>query len=169
MSDYHRVTRECSVSQLQPELRQAVQNHFQKYDLGDPETATLLCCETVSTRKNGGLFSLLDGGEDAPIYTGMLLTPEWLIWVRKGGNSEAVLNAANLHLIQVKTYLSLFNTDNGLEITGFVRDAKRPVRGYVGLGMEPAAQKFCGEVEKAVASVQPPPAEKGFARWWRGS
>jgi len=169
MSDYERATRECSVSQLQPELRQAIQNYFQEHQLGDPEAETLMCCETVSTRKNvGGLFSLLNGGKDATIHTGMLLTSEWLVWVRKGDQSSIVLTAASLKEIQVKTYLSILNKDNGLEIAGFTRDSQSQVRGYIGMGQEPAAQKFCEEVEKAVASLKPP-AEKGFARWWRGS
>jgi len=168
MSDYNRTTRECSVSQLQPELRQAIQNYFQEQNLGDPETETLLCCETVSTRKSSGwLDSLLSGNVDATIHMGMLLTAELLIWVRKGDQSATVLTAADLKEIQVKVHASLFDKDNGLEIVGFVRDSQSRIRGYVGMGAEPAAQKFCEEVEKAVARVKPP-AEKGFARWLRG-
>lgn len=168
MSGYNRTTRECSVSQLQTELRQAVQNYFREQSLGDPETETLLCCETVSTRKNaGGLSSMLTSGEDETIHTGMLLGTEWLIWVRKGDRSATVLTAANLKEIQVKIHASLIDRDYGLEITGFVRDSKNRVRGYIGMGDDPAAQKFCAEVEKAVASLKPP-AEKGFSRWWRG-
>jgi len=44
MGNYHRTTRECSMSQLQPELRQAIQSHFQEHDLGDPETESLMSC-----------------------------------------------------------------------------------------------------------------------------
>jgi len=168
MSDYNRTTRECFVSQLQPELRQAIKNYFREQDLGNPDTETLLCCETVSTRKSSSwLGTLLNGGEDATIYTAMLFTPEWLIWVRKGDASNTVLNAANLKEIQVKTYLSLLNKDNGLEVGGYTKDSKGSVRGYVGLGPELAAQKFCEEIEKAVAKVKPP-AAKPFSRWFGG-
>ena len=168
MSDYNRTTRECTVSQLQPDLRQAVQNYFREQDLGNPETETLMCCETVSTRKSSGwLGTLLNGGEDATIHTGMLLTSEWLVWVRKGDRSSTVLNAASLKEIQVKTYLSLVNKDNGLEISGYTRDSQGRARGYVGMGPELAAQRFCEEVEKAVAKVKPP-AAKPFSRWFGG-
>ncbi len=168
MSDYNRATRECSVSQLQPDLRRAIQNYFREQNLGDPETENLLCCETVSTRKSSGwLGSLLTSNEDATIHTGMLLTAGLLIWARKGDQSPPVVTAADLKEIQVKAHASLVDRDRGLEISGFVRDSKNRVRGYVGMGSEPAAQKFCEEVEKAVASLKPP-AEKGFARWWRG-
>ena len=164
MSGYHRTTRECFVSQLQIELRQAVQNYFQEQGLGDPQTETLLCCETVSTRKSSGWITC---GEDETIHTAMLLGVEWLIWARKGDRSATVLTAANLKEIQVKIHASLIDRDYGLEITGFVRDSKNRVRGYIGMGNDPSAQKFCAEVEKAVASLKPP-AEKGFSRWWRG-
>lgn len=168
MSDYNRTTRECSVSQLQPELRQAVQDYFQKHELGDPAAETLMCCETISTRKNvDGIFSFLTSSGDATIHTGMLLTSEWLVWVRKGDRSDTVLTAASLKEIQVKTYLSILNKDNGLEIAGFIRDSQSQVRGYIGMGLEPAAQKFCEEVEKAVAKVKPP-APKPFSRWFGG-
>ena len=164
MSDYNRTTRECTVSKLQPDLREAIRKYFGEQSLGNPETETLLCCETISTRKGS---SWLTSGEDASIHTAMLLTPELLIWVRKGDHSATVLTAANLKEIQVKIHASLFDRDYGLEITGFVRDSKNRVRGYVGMGPEPAAQEFCEEVEKAVASIRPP-AEKGFSRWLKG-
>jgi hypothetical protein len=168
MSDYNRTTRECPASQLQPDLRQAIKNYFREQDLGNPDTETMLCCETISTRKSSGwLGFLLNSGEDTTSYTAMLFTSEWLIWVRKGDQSSTVLNAANLKEIQVKAYVSLLNKDNGLEITGYTKDSKGRVRGYVGLGPEPAAQKFCEEIEKAVAKVKPP-APKPFSRWFGG-
>jgi hypothetical protein len=168
MSDYNRTTRECPVSQLQPDLRQAIKNYFQEQELGNPDTETMLCCETVSTRKSSGwLSSLLGSGEDTSFHTAMLFTSEWLIWVRKGDQSSTLLNAANLKEIQVKTYASLLNKDNGLEITGYTKDSKGRVRGYVGMGSELAAQKFCEEVEKAVNKVKPP-APKPFSRWFGG-
>jgi len=168
MSDYNRTTRECPVSQLQPDLRQAIKNYFREQELGNPDIEALLCCETISTRKSSGwLGSLLGSGEDTTIHTGMLLTSEWLVWVRKGDRSDAVLTAASLKEIQVKTYLSILNKDNGLEIAGFIRDSQSQVRGYIGMGLEPAAQKFCEEVEKAVAKVKPPPPNP-FSRWFGG-
>jgi hypothetical protein len=153
---------------LQPDLRRAIQNYFQEQNLGDPATESLMCCETVSTRKSSGwLGSLLNDGQDETIHTGMLFTSELLIWARKGDRSDTVLTAANLKEIQVKIHASLIDRDHGLEITGFIRDAQSRVRGYVGLGAEPAVQKFCEEVEKAVASSKPP-APKPFSRWFGG-
>lgn len=168
MSNYNRTTRECPVSQLQPDLRQAIQNYFREQNLGDPETETLMCCETVSTRKSTGwLGSLLTSGEDTTIHTGMLFTAEALIWARKGDRSTVALTAASLKEIQVRVHASLIDRDHGLDINGFVRDAKSRASGYIGMGPEPAAQKFCEEVEKAVAKLKPP-VQKPFTRWFGG-
>jgi hypothetical protein len=168
MSDYNRTTRECSVNQLHPELRQAVQSYFQGHELGDMETGTLLCCETISEKKNiSRLASLLKDVQDTTIHMGMLLTSQQLIWVRRGDQTGTVLNAADLKEIQVRTYTSILTKDSGLEIFGYVGDAKNRVRGYVGMGAELAAQKFCEEVQKAIATVTPP-VQKGWPKWLGG-
>jgi len=167
MSNYNRTTRECSVPQLHPELRQAIQSHFQRYNLGDPETESLMCCETISEKKNSSrLVSWMNGGMDSTLHVGMLLTSEQLIWVRRGDRSGTVLNAANLNDIQVREYQSMFTKETGLEIFGFIGTSKGQVHGYVGMGEEESAQKFCKAVRNAVTALQPPPAEKtGLARW----
>jgi hypothetical protein len=168
MSDYNRTTRECSVSQLHPELRQAIQSYFQAHELGDLESEALMCCETISEKKNiGGLGSMLKGVEDTTIHMGMLLTSQWLIWVRRGDQSGIVLNIANLKEIQARAYASIFPKDTGLEILGYIGETKNQARGYIGMGPELAAQKFCEEVRKAI-SVVTPPAKKGWPKWMGG-
>lgn len=168
MSDYNRTTRECSVHQLHPELRKAIQSYFQEHQLGDLEAETLMCCETVSEKKDfGRVTSFLKGGLDTTIHTGMLLTSQWLIWVRKGDQSGMVLNAANLKEIQVKAYASIFAQDAGLEILGYIGDPRKPVQGYIGMGTELAAQKFCEEVQKAITTINPPSPRK-LPKWLGG-
>jgi len=167
MSDYNRTTRECRVSQLHPELLRALQSHFLEHKLGSLEAETLMCCETISSRKDlGSLASLLRGASDTTIHTAMLLTSEWLIWVRIGDTSGLALNAANLKEIRVGAYRSLFTKETGLEIAGYVGD--RQVRGVIGMGAELAAQKFCEEVEKAITKANPPAPKKGWPKWLGG-
>src|SRR6266540_6023319 len=168
MSDYNRTTRECSVNQLHPDLRQAVRSYFQEQNLGDLEAETLMCCETVSEKKTSGSpIYLLKDISDRTVYTGMLLTSQWLIWVRKGDQSGVVLNAANLKEIQAKAYTSLLARDSGLEIFGYIGASKGQIRGYVGMGSELAAQKFCEEVEKTIAKLNPPTPRK-WPKWLGG-
>ena len=168
MSDYNRTTRECSVNQLHPELLQAIRGYFQEHELGDLEAETLMCCETISEKKDfDRLTSLLKGAEDTTIHTGMLLTSQWLIWVRRGDQSGTVLNIANLKEIQVRSYMSILAKDTGLEIFGYIGNSKGQVRGYVGMGTELATQKFCEEVKKAISNVQPP-TKKSLPKWLGG-
>jgi hypothetical protein len=168
MSAYNRTTRECFVSQLQPELRQAIQHYFQEHNLGDLETETLLCCETTSTKKRTNeLISWLNADLDRTIHTGMLLTAQWLIWVRSGDRSGLVLTAANLKEIQVRTYASKLTKDTGLEIYGYIAGSKGRVRGYIGLGSEEAARKFCEAVKQTVEKVNPP-SKKSLPKWLGG-
>jgi hypothetical protein len=169
MSEYIRTTRECSVSQLHPELLHAIGNYFQEHKLGALEAETLLCCETLSKKKSTSkLASWLSGNLDTTIYTGMLLTSQWLIWVHYGDQSGTRLNAANLEEIRAEFYTSPLTKDAGLEIFGYIGDVKNRVRGYIAMGADPAAQKFCDEVTQAINKVNPPPAKKGLFRWLSG-
>jgi hypothetical protein len=168
MSDYNRTTRECSINQLHPELRRAIRSYFEEHNLGDLEAETLMCCETISTKKNfGGIISLLKSAEDTTIHMGMLLTSQRLIWVRRGDKSGIVLNTANLKEIQVRAYMSILAKDTGLEIFGYIGSSKSNVRGYIGMGEELATQKFWEEVQKAINSVNPPTPKK-LPKWLGG-
>ena len=168
MSDYDRTTRECLASQLRPELLQAIRKYFQEHRLGDVETETIICCETISRRKSASrLASLLKDDLDTTIHTGVLLTPEWLIWVRRGDQSGTLLTAANLKETRVKAYFSILTKDNGLEISGYTEGSKGRVRGYIGMGPEPATQKFCDQVREAITKVNPP-VKRSLRKWLGG-
>lgn len=165
MSRYHRTTRECPVSELRPELYQAIRDYFQAQQWGAPATEVLMCCETTSTKQPAGrLAAWLEGGDAATVYTGMVLTPQRLIWVRDADNAGAVLTAADLKQIRVKAYASPLTGDAGLEVFGVIGDVRGRVRGYVGMGPEAAAQKFCEAVIQAVDAVNPPVKRK-LPRW----
>ncbi len=169
MSEYIRTTRECPLKQLHPDLLQAFQNYFLEQRLGSLEAEALMCCETISKKKDTEKkVSWLNGNFDVKIYTGMLLTSEWLIWVHHGDQSGILLNAANLKQIQAEFYTSPLTKDTGLEIFGYIGDSKNRIRGYIGMGTDPAAQKFCEKVIEAINKVNPPPAKKGLFRWFTG-
>ncbi len=168
MSEYIRTTRECSVKQLRPELLQAIQDYFFEHRLGSLEAETLMCCETISRKKSAGkMAAWLSGASDTTVYTGMLLTSEWLIWIHSGDQSGMLLNAANLKQIRAEFYTSPLTKDTGLEIAGYIGDAKSRIRGYIGMGAEPAARKFCEEVIQAINKINPP-TKKGLFRWLTG-
>ncbi|MEJ5309791.1 MAG: hypothetical protein WHX52_08465 [Anaerolineae bacterium] len=165
MSTYHRTTRECRVSELRPVLSQAIRDYFQARQLGDPEIEVLMCCETTSTKQAAGrLISWLEGESAATVYIGMLLTPQQLIWVRATDDSGVVLTAADLKDIRVRAYTSVLTRDAGLEVFGVIGDSRGRVRGYIGMGPEAAAQKFCEAVIRAVEAVNPP-VKRTLPKW----
>jgi hypothetical protein len=167
MSDYTRSTIECSVRQLRPELRRAIDEYFEKHTLGDVETETMLCCETVSEKKEPGwLASLLGDKMEPPIYTAVLLTSAYLIWARGGLQSSVTVTGADLGFIRVKPYASLFINDAGLQISGIIGGSAN-MSGYIGMGPEPATQKFCEEVQQAIAKINPSSTRK-WPSWMGG-
>ena len=168
MSDYNRTTRKCSVSQLHPELRQAVRSYFQEHALGDPVAETLRCCETISEKKSvSRLVSWLNDNSDTTIHTGMLLTSQWLIWVRRGDRTGTMLTAANLQLVSVGVHTSMFSKEFGLEVSGYIQGSKSPLSGYIGMGPEIAAQEFCEDVKQAVIKANPP-SQRTWPKWLGG-
>ena len=168
MGDYNRTTRECPVGQLRSELFLAVRKHFQEHKLGNWETETLLCYETTSTQKNTNkLISWLNDGLDTTVYTGLLLTSEWLIWVRSGDRSGIQLASADLKELAVRVYTSLLTRDTGLEVTGHIEGTKGIMRGGIALESMSVAQEICDAVNQAIIKVNPP-APKSLSRWWGG-
>jgi len=169
MSDYNRTTRECSVSQLRPELLLSVRNYFQEHKLGDPETETLFCCETTSIKKDANpLVSWLNDGLDTTVHMGVLFTSQWLIWVRNGDKSGVHLSSADLKQISVRVYVSLFTRDTGLEIAGHIEGSTGMMKGVIAMRSVSIAQKFCDEVNQAIIKISPP-APKNVSRWWGGT
>lgn len=170
MGSYQRSTKECAFDQLRPELVQAIREYIQNQRLGGIEWDVLGCCETVSEKKHTGkLTSLLEGDLDTLAYTGILVTPQWLIWARSGDKSGLKVFSANLKNVRVKISDSNLIKDTKLEVVGYIGDSPERVRGYIGLGPEEAAQKFCEEVKKAAEKYrkEAPPARRRIKLgWW---
>jgi len=162
MSDYVRFTRECSFGQLRPELVRALREYAQNHrELGNVEVEVLMCCETTSEKKRAGaLAARLGDDPDTILYTGMLVTPQWLVWARFGDKSGISVYSAKLQDVQVRAFASRLVKDTGMEVSGYIGDSKGRVRGYIGMGPEPAAQKFREQVQKAIEKVNPKPTKK---------
>lgn len=163
MKGYIRTTRECPASQIHPSLYLAIREYFQMHQIGNLDTETLICCETISQMRNPGkLAAFLDSNPDSITHLAILLTAEWLIWARNGDRSGTIVTGAKLKVIQVKAFVARRTKDMGLEVSGFINDSKEYVRGNLGMGPDVAAQKFCEEVGRAVLKVNPPVKRKFF-------
>ncbi len=157
MSNYRRFTRECTLEQLRPELLQALRDYLQGHGLADLETNVVMCCETMSERqKTSFLASLLGEDRDDTYYTGAFFTPQMLVWARSGNKTGAIVVSAELREIRVRPFASPLVSDAGLEVSGYVGDSSTRIRGYIGLGTELAATRFCEAVKQAVDKVNPP-------------
>jgi hypothetical protein len=153
MGDYLRITRETPLDSLNPSLLSAIRAHVEKYELGDIATSALMCCETTSTKHKKGLF----GGKAETVLTGVILTPQWLIWATaKDDESPAVLSA-RLRDIQVQDYeksgMHKMIPDTGLNVSGLRMDAVDLGSAFIGLGSEPAAEEFRIKLKEALAKA----------------
>jgi hypothetical protein len=136
--------------------------------LGDLDTETLICCETISEKRNPGkLASFLDGDPDSITHLAILLTAERLIWARIGDRSGTIVTGAKLKVIQVKAFVARRTKDMELTVSGFIADSKEYVHGNLEMGPDAAAQKLCEVVEKAVLKANPPAKRKFFG--WMGN
>ena len=153
MGDYLRTTRECTFGSLNPILTASVRAHIEKYELGDIEASVLICCETTSTRKKKGLF----GGKTEVFLTGMVLTPQWFIWASGKENAALGGHSARLRDVRVQDYeksdMYKLVQDTGLNISGLRTDSADTGSIFIGLGPEPAAQKFRDMLKEAITKV----------------
>jgi hypothetical protein len=141
MGDYLRTTTECTFKNLNSVLVEALRTHATQYELGNIETAALMCCETTSTKQKKGMFSKAE-----VIVTSVVLTPQWLIWGTRKDNDAPAILSAKLRDIQVQDYeksgMYKMMPDTGINLSGLRTDAVDLGSTFIGLGAEPAAQKF---------------------------
>lgn len=152
MGDYHRVTRECTLDSMRPELATAIRAHIERYELEDEVTTILICCETISTKQKKKLF----GSKTEVELGGIILTQKWLIWAGGKENEKAHVLSARLQHLRVedyeKTNMYKMIPDTGLSVFGF-QTANDLGSIFIGLGSEPAAQKFRDILKKAILQV----------------
>ncbi len=160
MGDYQRSTRECNFDRLRLEIVEAIRAHAQQHELGDVEREALICCETTNEKKkSSGLFSKLAGGDpDKVHYTGIVVTPRWLIWATSGAKRGVVVLSSRLRDTEVRDYEATPSykllQDTGLEVVGFFSGSLERAQAFIGLGPEPAAQNLRSVLKQAIQQAQ---------------
>ena len=151
MGEYQRTTRLCTLASMSSALATAIRSHIEKHELGDAEKSALICCETTSTKQKKGLL----GGKPEVIRTGVLLSPQWLIWAAGKENETPAVLSARLSDIRVQDYeksdLYKLMPDSGINILGLRTDAVDLGSTFIGLGPEPATQEFRAALKDALA------------------
>jgi hypothetical protein len=145
-----RKTRICTLETLDEKLRAAIHAHETEYGLEDIQCDILMCCETISARrqKGGGIKTTLSAA---------YVTPKWLVWVDSANPDDAQVGTAQLNHINVSQYRNSISyiliPDQWLNITGRYTDKNNTGRAYIVLDFESEGQRFRGVLEKALSKV----------------
>jgi len=119
MGKFQRVTKECSLESMRPELAKALQEHIERYELEGVLENILIGCEIISTKEKKSLF----GRKTEIEMGGVILTPKWLIWAGGKESEKVGVLSARLQDLRVedyeKTKMYQIIEDTGVNVDGF--------------------------------------------------
>jgi len=154
MNAYTGSARECVFAELRPELAIAIRKHIDTYKLGDIEASLLICCETTSTRQKTGLFT---SGDETTI-AGMFVTSQLLVWANGKEKGKPAVTSALLRNIDAhdfeNTAMYQVKPDSGMNISGRYTDVTKQGQSFIGLGSDPAGEKFRQVLQHAIQKAQ---------------
>lgn len=154
MNAYTRSTRECTFGDMRPELSIAIRKHIETYQLGDIEASLLICCETTSSYQKASLFA--SGAEIST--TSMFVTPRLLVWTGGKEKGKPAVTSALLRNIDAhdfeNTAMHQVRPDSGMNISGRYTDVTKQGQSFIGLGSDPAGEKFRQVLQHAIQKAQ---------------
>jgi hypothetical protein len=152
MSENKRITRICTIDELNPTLSSAIRAHIKQYQLSDIESSILMCCETTSVQQKKGFFG---GSENA--ISAAIVTPRWLVWAESVNNKIAEVNSALLSHIDIHDYagsaMGTISPDTGMNITGRYTNAVKTGAAFIGIGTDQNGIKFREVLHEAMNRV----------------
>jgi hypothetical protein len=149
--EWNRKSRECSFSQLHPDLIQIILDKAAEAELGRIDADILFCCETESEKIKKGLFSSAPGMKDKHIHQAAVVTPDWLILATKGDKSSAWANFYYYDKMEVNSYRPMLIDDCGLEIMAQGRGMVQRGMFFVGFGDEMTAHRLKEALKAVIA------------------
>ena len=153
MSEWKRKTKEVSLDNLSSEIRDAIQEHLEQYNLGPILSDALMCVQTDSEKTKKGLL-----GKAENVQMVAIVTPRWLVWVVDTPKAKpAVLSAQLIHATvqdYAQTPFAKMVPDSGIEVSGMFTDASESASAFIGLEENTAGQKFREAVIKAAAAAK---------------
>ena len=153
MSENKRITRICTIDELNPILSSAIREHIKQYQLGDIESKILMCCETTSVQQKKGFF----GGSENAMSTA-IVTPQWLIWAESINNKIAQVNSARLSHIDIHDYagsaMGTISPDTGMNVTGRYTNAVKTGQAFIGIGKDENGIKFREILQEAMKKME---------------
>jgi len=101
-----------------------------------------------------GLFA---NGDETTI-TGMFVTTKLLVWISRNGKDKPVVTSALLRNIDAhdfeNTAMYQVNPDSGINISGRYTDVTKQGQSFIGLGSDPAGEKFRQVLQHAIQKAQ---------------
>lgn len=141
MSEWKRTTKEIGFENLRPELSQAINEHIEKNNLGEILSDVLMCVQTDSEKSKKRLF----GGAEM-VYTGVVVTPRWLVWATSGTKTQTSASSAQLSDVTIQDYaqssFAKLIADTGLNVSGRFTDVSENLTTFIGLDDSAVGEKF---------------------------
>ena len=113
-----------------------------------------MCAETISEKIKHGFFSKFFGNSNYAQNVSMMVTPERLVWCTLDTQNNAIVLAARLSEIEVSDFPPTLVEDSGLDVFGFINQSPERVQAFLGLGAEPAAEKFRQTLKEAAGRAK---------------
>ena len=153
MSDWKRTTKEVTLEGLRPEMVTAINHHLARYNLGSILSDALMSVQTDSEKVKKGLF-----GSAETVYTGVVVTPHWLVWAISRKKMQTAVLSAQLRDVVVQDYaqtnFAKMIPDMGIQVNGRFTDASENVSAFIGLDDSAAGRKFKEIVIQAVQDAK---------------
>jgi hypothetical protein len=153
MSEWNRKTKEVSLENLSAEMKDALQEHLEQYNLGPILSDALMCIQTDSEKTKKGILGKAESTQMAA-----LVTPRWLVWaVDTPAGKPVVLSAQLIHVTvqdYAQTQFAKMVPDAGIEVSGMFTDASESASAFIGLEENASGQKFRDAVIKAAAAAK---------------
>ena len=150
---YERTTRESDWDRINPAIRQAIEAHIEKYELGPFTDDVLACIETTSSQYKKGLLGIRSNPVDRDMESvvAALVTPGWFIWGHYGDKTGTAVMTARIDNLEVLPYqhAAIFE-DHGIHITGLWTGAVQRSQMFMGMGTESDAEEFKQVLKDAV-------------------
>ena len=163
MNEYERKSQIGDYSRLPGILQAALQQEAQEYHCGQVPEDILMCIETVSVRKQAGIFTFLKNrftGLPAPgavQHCAAVVLPGWLIWAftHWGRDDHATVLSVRLNEAEISDYRhSHLIEDDGLNILGFISDSTERSLYFLGLQQGEAAEAFKQFLQQVTQGVK---------------
>lgn len=142
---FERTSRECDLIRMTPELADAVKAWADREERTPLLAEVRAGCETTSTSGRRGPLARMAGAPRRQLC-GMLLTPEWLIWVTKPDDDSPFVVGVRLAESEVKDYREepdhQIVPDHGVRVFGFIGYASERGSIFLGLGEDPDGRAF---------------------------